>query len=122
MKPRVLYIGIEPSLVDLSILPPGTTQEMLAKGIDDVVGKLGSSGFDAHWCPVDLGETAEATVAKALEQPFECVVIGAGIRAGAPYFLLFEKILNVVHANAPHAKIAFNTKPGDTVEAARRWT
>jgi hypothetical protein len=36
-------------------------------------------------------------------------------------FLLFEKLINVVHANAPQAKMGFNTKPGDTAEAVLRW-
>jgi len=31
------------------------------------------------------------------------------------------RILNVVHQLAPGARIAFNTNPADTAEAARRW-
>jgi hypothetical protein len=49
------------------------------------------------------------------------VIIGAGVRANPKYFLLFEKLLNVVHELAPKARIGFNTKPTDTVEAVRRW-
>ncbi len=122
MAARVLYIGIEPTLVDLSAAPPGATAEALMKGISAVVQKLNDSGYEAHWCPVDLGETAEATVTKALaERSVDCVVIGAGIRMGAAYFLLFEKLLNVVHEQAPQAKICFNTTPADTLEAVQRW-
>ena len=33
---------------------------------------------------------------------------------------LFERVVNVVHKSAPHAAIAFNTKPEDTAEAAAR--
>ena len=35
--------------------------------------------------------------------------------------LLFEKIINSIHAHAPSAKICFNTNPGDTAEAVNRW-
>jgi len=35
--------------------------------------------------------------------------------------LLFEKIINTIHAHAPSAKICFNTNPGDTAEAVNRW-
>jgi hypothetical protein len=35
--------------------------------------------------------------------------------------LLFEKLINPVHARAPNAKICFNTTPSDTVEAVQRW-
>jgi hypothetical protein len=48
-------------------------------------------------------------------------LIGAGIRLIPSSFLLFEKLINVVHANAPQAKLCFNTKPSDTAEAVMRW-
>jgi hypothetical protein len=34
---------------------------------------------------------------------------------------LFEKVLNLVHALAPAARVCFNTTPADTAEAVRRW-
>jgi len=38
------------------------------------------------------------------------------------YFLLFEKLLNVVHQHAPASvKICFNTGPSDSAEAVQRW-
>lgn len=122
MKARVLYIGIDPALLDPAVLPPGATLAALKDGIREVVEKLRANDYDAVWCPVDLGETAEATVRRALEESaFDCVILGAGIRTGSPYFLLFERLINVVHAHAPRAKIGFNTKPGDTLEAVQRW-
>jgi len=51
----------------------------------------------------------------------EAVVIGAGIRTIPAYFLLFERLVNVVHRTAPGARICFNTKPSDTAEAVQRW-
>jgi hypothetical protein len=35
--------------------------------------------------------------------------------------LLFEKLVNVVHEQAPHTKIAFNTAPEDTAASVQRW-
>jgi hypothetical protein len=43
------------------------------------------------------------------------------VRAVPRNLLLFEKLLNVVHAHAPQAKLCFNTNPGDTAEAVQRW-
>ena len=43
------------------------------------------------------------------------------VRTIRKYFLLFEKLINVVHEHAPRAKLCFNTNPGDTAEAVRRW-
>jgi len=50
-----------------------------------------------------------------------CRVIGAGLREPPERLLLFEKILNLVHAFAQGARICFNTTPADTAEAVRRW-
>lgn len=117
----MLYIGIEPKLVDLGSMPDLDATKLQA-GIDRELQRLVEHGYDARWCPIDTGATAAATVAGALaRESFDCVIIGAGIRVGPPYFLLFEEILNVVHAGAPRAKIGFNTRPTDTLEAVERW-
>ena len=77
--------------------------------------------FDAQLCLTYFGEIAEASVAAALEiKPYECVLIGAGVRAIGKNFLLFEKLINVVHQMAPQAKICFNTKPNDSIAAVQR--
>jgi hypothetical protein len=84
--------------------------------------RLATLGYEAELCLTDLGSTAEAVVAQKLsEKPFECVAIGAGIRTIPTYFLLFEKLVNVVHQSAPTARICFNTKPSDIAEAVQRW-
>jgi hypothetical protein len=71
---------------------------------------------------VDLGKTAEAAVASRLHaKQYDCVIIGAGVRTNPKYFLLFERLLNVVHELAPKARIGFNTNPTDTVDAVKRW-
>ena len=38
-----------------------------------------------------------------------------------PLFLLFEKLVNIVHAGAPQGKFCFNTVPADTAVAVQRW-
>ena len=49
-------------------------------------------------------------------------MIGAGLRIVAPYFLLFEKLINLVHRHAPAStKLCFNSNPTDTAEAVKRW-
>jgi hypothetical protein len=73
-------------------------------------------------CLTDFGETAEAVVQSQLNQKqFDCILIGAGIRTIPSNFLLFEKLINVVHEHAPQAKLCFNIMPGDTAEAVQRW-
>jgi hypothetical protein len=72
---------------------------------------------------VGAGETAEAELAAALTRSdYECVMVGAGLRLISVHFLLFEKLINVVHRLAPaFTRICFNTQPSDTAEAVRRW-
>jgi hypothetical protein len=48
-------------------------------------------------------------------------MIGAGVRLPPSNFMLFEKLVNTTHDNAPHAKIIFNTNPHDTAESIKRW-
>ncbi len=80
-------------------------------------------GYEVHQCLTDFGQTAEEIVTAQLQQRhFDCVLIGAGVRTVPSNFILFEKLINVVHKHAPNSKICFNTKPSDTLEALQRWT
>lgn len=120
-KAQVLVIGLEPSLVDFSMIPDMNAEKVRA-GLEEDQAKLGALGYEAELCLTDLGDTAENLVAaKLAEKSFDCVVIGAGIRTIPTYFLLFERLVNVVHRAAPGARICFNTKPSDTAEAVQRW-
>jgi hypothetical protein len=47
-------------------------------------------------------------------------LIGAGLR-DPEQLLLFEKLLNLVHEQAPRARICFNSTPADSAEAVQRW-
>ena len=120
-KKSILAIGLDPAFVDFTPFP-NLTPELVRHHIDAQIEQLRIAGFDATSCLIDLGDTAEGVVTKALEaQSFDCVVIGAGLREPKPRLLLFEKIINLVHTLAPGAKICFNTNPSDTLEAVRRW-
>jgi hypothetical protein len=119
---KVLLIGLDPRFVDYAHLPVKLDEPTLRAGLAEDERRLRELGYDAGWLLVDRGETAEAVLAAALEKAtFDCVLIGAGIRTIVPLFLLFEKLLNVVHQKAPHARICFNTHPEDTAVSVQRW-
>lgn len=125
-KPSVLIVGLQPLLIDFSSPEfaafPDLTSAKVQAGLDSEQAKLASLGYDAQLCLTDFGETAEDVVSRRLqEQPFDCVLIGAGVRTVPKNLLLFEKLINAVHKFAPQARICFNTKPTDTVEAVQRW-
>jgi len=118
--PNVLALGLDPAFVELPE-SAALTPALVRAFIDSQLERLGVMGYEVSSCLGDLGETAENTTAEALRtKQFDCVVIGAGVRA-PERLLLFEKLLNVVHAHAPQAKLCFNTTPADTAEAVRRW-
>ena len=125
-KTSVLVIGVQPTLMDFSdpdyAAYPGMDAAKVLAGLKASEDSLTDCGYDVQMCLTDFGETAEAAVRDQLEQKrFDCIVIGAGIRTIAGNFLLFEKLINVVHAHAPQAKLCFNTGPTDTTEAVQRW-
>jgi hypothetical protein len=119
---KVLLIGLDPKVVDYASLPTKLDEPTLRAGLAADEKRLRDLGYDARWLLTDRGETAVSVVAAALEkEAFDVILIGAGIRTIAPLFLLFEKLINVVHQKAPQTKICFNTAPQDTAEAVQRW-
>jgi hypothetical protein len=72
---------------------------------------------------LDGSDDIEAAVTEALgSRPWRVVVVGGGVRQPEHQLDLFERIVNLVHRHAPDAAIAFNSTPGDTFDAAARWT
>jgi hypothetical protein len=123
-KARVLLVGLEPDIVDYSKSPvPGLTAVKVRAAVEADSAKLESLGYSVKSLYVDDGKTAEAALTKALASGgFDCIMIGAGLRIVPPYFLLFEKLINIIHRHAPTStKLCFNTNPADTADAVQRW-
>ncbi len=120
----VLVIGLDPALIDFTQpgYAPGMNATKVLAGLKSSEDELTRLGYSVQMCLTDFGETAEAVVQNVLEQKrFDCILIGAGVRANPSNFILFEKLINVVHEHAPQAKLCFNTVPGDTAAAVKRW-
>lgn len=121
MKKKVLLIGLRSDCVDYEKWPQ-LNKEKLEAAFIQVVAELTQNGYDAIWCLTDQGETAEEQVKNALrEERPDIVLVGAGVRTDPDLFFLFEKVINVIHAQAPSAKIAFNNLPYDSLESVQRW-
>ncbi|GAA4466033.1 hypothetical protein GCM10023093_19360 [Nemorincola caseinilytica] len=124
---KVLIVGIDPYIIDLSSPEfsafPGLTAQKVEAGIKGAIQHLNEKGFDADLCWTDFGLSAASTLKDKLQQvQFDIVLIGAGIRVPGNNFMLFEQLINVIHTEAPQACICFNTNPADTVAAVERWT
>jgi hypothetical protein len=123
-KKSVLVVGLDPTLIDFSKpgYPPGMNTAKVLAGIKSSEDELTRLGYSVQTCLTDFGETAEAVVQNQLKQKrWDCVLIGAGVRTNPSNFILFEKLINVVHEHAPQAKLCFNQLPADIAEAVRRW-
>lgn len=119
---KVLMIGLDPKVVDYAHVAVKLDEPTLRARLTADEKRLRDLGYDAKWLLIDRGETAETVVSATLdEETFDCVLVGAGVRTGAPLFLLFERLVNVIHEKAPHAKICFNTVPEDTAASVQRW-
>jgi hypothetical protein len=120
---RVLLIGLKPEAVDVSDpdLPPRTTTEKIAAGIESTLSDMQARGWEAAHCAILPDDSAETTIANCLAERWDCVVIGGGIRVPSRGLGLFERVINAVRRGAPATPIAFNTSPIDTAEAAERW-
>src|SRR6188508_2391706 len=99
-KKSVLVIGLDPTLIDFSQpgYAPGMDATKVFAGLKSSEEELISLGYRVETCLTDFGETAEAVVRNRLQQgTFDCILIGAGVRANPSNLLLFEKLINVVH-------------------------
>jgi hypothetical protein len=120
----VLVVGLDPTLIDFSDpgYPPGMNATKVFAGMKSSEDELTRLGYGVQTCLTDFGETAETVVKDRLKQKqFGCVLIGAGVRTNPSNFILFEKLVNVVHEHAPQARLCFNQLPSDIAAAVKRW-
>jgi hypothetical protein len=115
-------VGWHPSVVNYAKYP-GLTAEKLEGALRLDEQKLNAQGYDASIGFIFSGATAIDQVAGQLQATaYDIVLIGAGVRKDDDHFLVFEKLVNIVHELAPQARIVFNTGPTDSVAAIHRWS
>ncbi len=111
----VLVIGLDPHRV-----PGPWDPEPVATAVAQGMAELAGAGYDASACSVGLdgSDDVPAVVTDALRsRAWDCVLLGGGLRGGEVE--LFEQVVNLVHQEAPRARIAFNDS-FDLLAAVRR--
>ncbi|MGH8791295.1 MAG: hypothetical protein ACRDXX_01435 [Stackebrandtia sp.] len=117
--PRVLVIGLDPYRV-----PGPWDPKPVADAIEAGLTRFAEHGVGVQTClfGLDGSDDVTAVVEAALRaRPWECVVVGGGVRTSEDQLELFEQVLNLVRRHAPDAAIAFNGTPANTFDAAARW-
>jgi len=118
LTPRVLVLGLDPYRV-----PGPWDPKPKADEIEVGIARFAGHGLGVETCLVGLdgSDDVPAVITAALRsRPWECVVIGGGVR-NDDEVELFEQVVNLVRRHAPDAAIAFNTTAEGTYEAAARW-
>jgi hypothetical protein len=116
--PRVLVIGLDPYRV-----PGPWDPEPVASAIREATEELLGGGLAVTNCLIGLdgSDDIPAVLRAAIaEQPWDCVLVGGGIRKAEERLDLFELVVNLVHRAAPGAVIAFNDTPDDIADSVRR--
>ena len=122
----ILLIGIDPFLIDFTTPEfaafPGLTAEKVEGGMQGAMKQLIELDYEVQLCWTDFGQTALSVLEQVIKnKSFDVVLIGAGVRKPDTNFILFERMINTIHALAPQSKICFNTNPMDSVAAVQRW-
>jgi hypothetical protein len=122
-RAHVLLVGLDPDVVDYTKSPVPDLTAKVRAAVEADTAKLEALGYCVTALYVDDGKSAEETTLtdELTTSRYDCIMIGAGLRVVPPYFLLFEKLINVVHRHAPAStKLCFNSNPADTAEAVER--
>lgn len=126
MTVKVLQTGLDPDLIDFSSPDfaqfRGLSRDHLRKANDENVAGLRAAGFDVDNILIDFGETAVDVIREAITTTrYDAVLIGAGVRLVASNTLLFEALVNLVHAELPSARFVFNYAAQPTPDDIYRW-
>lgn len=118
---RVLQIGIDPAVVDLSSWP-GQNADTLRRRITAAELSLREAGYDVNVCLLpDDPDAAESAVRKCLTtDSYDVVEVGAGLRTSHEYTEVFERVINAVIDCEPGIRLCFNDSPETTLDAVRR--
>ena len=114
----MLVIGLDPYRV-----PGPWDPAPVADGIARATAQFAEEGIHVQNClfGLDGSDDIEAVVTAALRaQPWDCVLVGGGIRKNEEQLELFETMVNLVRQHAPGARIAFNSTLDDIVEVVQR--
>lgn len=120
---KAVIVGLDPALLDVAPGPyDDVTSKRVRAAMDDAVASLEASGIEGSlFLLAGPTETTLIDLEAALRQRQpDAVMIGAGVRLDPELSWFFERMVNLVVAVTPKAKLCFNETPEAMATAVRR--
>ena len=89
--------------------------------LEQTEASMNDAGYDFKPCYIGPEQGMTPLIDELSLKRWDGVVIGFGVRGNSDLTVFFEQIVNVVREHAPTAKLLFNSSPGSTLDAAKRW-
>lgn len=121
-----LNIGLDPKIVGTSGVPqtafPAVEPRDVEAGIAAAREELAEVGLDLDSCFISDLDDVVGPLRRTLQgRRYVVAVIGAGVRLEPALTPVLELLVNVIRTHSPETTICFNTGPGSTAAAIRRW-
>jgi NAD(P)-dependent dehydrogenase (short-subunit alcohol dehydrogenase family) len=117
----ILIIGENPDSTRPEDHPAGVTAETIRAALHEARAALRAKGHEAAILWTTSADRVANELADAVRgHRYDVLVIGAGLRVLPPMAAQFERLMNAIREHAPTARLAFNSRPEDTAEAAER--
>ncbi len=113
MRPRIMLLGLPRDHPKI--------QDHIRAQLDAVVDQMSQLQVDFRLIGTTPQDGSSRLKEELASEPVDGVVIGYGIRGLADHTVWFEQLVSTVREDAPGAKLIFNTLPGNTADAVKRW-
>lgn len=99
---------------------PKHLHEKVQAGLQATEKKFKEAGIEQSFLFASPDNVSESVAPELAKSKADCVVIGFGARGNPELTPYFEDLVNAAHSSLPECKFAFNTEPGNSLEAVQR--
>jgi len=118
MSPTVLLVGLP---WDHHTIAAKYDANVIRMNLEQTELTMKDAGYDYKPCYIEPEEGMTPLIDVLKHKHWDGVVVGFGVRGEPSLTVFFEQIVNVVREHSPTTKLLFNTSPGSTIDAAKRW-
>ncbi|KAK9792992.1 hypothetical protein WJX73_001615 [Symbiochloris irregularis] len=115
--------GIKVTITGLPVEEPYVPKHLHEKvnlGLQATEKKFKEAGIEQTFLYAKPDDVAGSIGPELAKSKPDCVVIGFGARGDPKLTPYFEDLVNTAHITLPGCKFAFNSEPGNSLEAVQR--